>query len=158
MKTLQNRNINQEWLDEENRSINRLCSNSRSKDQLASLHSLLIGGNEFSDDLDLGDLIAEVECLMLINNEAEWVMVDRRRHFKASPRVIAWALTVIEKKSEDLFIRISSDFAKIDPKTGLPKIQEWEYWKRISLEFDAKEYKALIKILENILSTNLSWV
>lgn len=147
MKTLQSEKIDQAWLDEEERRLNQLCSRSRSKDQLASLHSLLIGSNESSEELDLGDLIAELECLMLINNEAEWVIVDRRRFFKASPRVIAWALAVIEKKNEELFIRLCSDFAKIDPNTGLPKIQEWEYWKRISLEFDAKEYKALIKIL-----------
>ena len=137
MKTLHKQSVDA-LLQQESKKLDMLCDRSRSKDQFASLHSVLMVGSELQSSVDLSDLIVEVECLMLLKKEAEWVISEKKRHLKASSRVIAWALAVVERKSEEAYSSVLAAFSSLN---------EWEYWKRVSLEFDESEYRALVRLL-----------
>jgi hypothetical protein len=138
MKTLPSK-ITEDSIQDEVNKLNSLCDRSRSKDQFASLHPTLFGGQDASLGTDLSDLIIEAECLMLSKKEAEWVVLNGRRRFKASSRVITWALNVLERKSEEVYSSVLTTFSGLD---------ECEYWKRASLEFEEAEYKGLIRLLK----------
>jgi transposase-like protein len=141
MKTLPS-TVTEDSLLEEVKKLNGLCDRSRSKDQFASLHPTLFGGQDTFPSSGLSDLIVEAECLMLSTKEAEWAFSCGRRYLKVSTRVVTWALNVLERKNEEVYCRVLTAFS------GLDEQDYWKYWKRISLEFEHAEYKGLIQLLK----------
>lgn len=132
----------QEWIDEEGESLGRLASSKEV--QRLNIQAETAFGQSLNGKIDSGEdlqgLIIQSEILMLLKKEAEWVYVNGRRCLKASERMVAWGITVLERKDENAFMRVLK---------ALSSVEEWEYWKRITIEFDKPEFLALIKTLNN---------
>lgn len=128
----------QEWLTREHKDLDRIMSSINAKRlnmQLEASCGLLTLSGKIDEGEDLSDLIYRSQILMFLANEAEWIYIDGRRHFQASPRMITWGLNVLERKDEDAFLRVVN---------ALSSIKEWQYWQRITIEFDKPEFLALI--------------
>jgi hypothetical protein len=86
----------------------------------------------------LEDVIAEVEAVMLSKGYAQWVLVGKSRKLKVCDRVIDWAIRVIESLDQGRAAKLYFSLTRID---------EIDYWRRISLEFGLAEYEALTRKL-----------